>query len=66
MEVYCTMIKLVGCFYETIVKMMKRTLKRALGNKNVNKIELETCLYEVEACVKSRPLCPQNHLILRC
>ena len=45
-----------GGFYEIMVKLTKRSLKRSLGKKCVSKVELETILSEVEACVNSRPL----------
>ena len=45
-----------GGFYEIMVKLTKRSLKRSLGSKCVSKLELETVLTEVEACVNCRPL----------
>ena len=45
-----------GGFYEVMVKLVKSALKKTLGTQCVTRIELETCLTEIEACVNSRPL----------
>ena len=35
---------------------MKSAIKRSIGRKSLTRVELETMLHEVEACINSRPL----------
>ena len=45
-----------GGFWERMVRTVKSSLKKTLGKHVLTKVELETLLVEVEACVNSRPL----------
>ena len=45
-----------GGFYERLVGLVKRCLKKTLGKAYLNIIELNTILIEVEAVLSSRPL----------
>ena len=45
-----------GGFYERLIGLMKRCLKKTLGKACLNMIELNTILTEVEAVLNSRPL----------
>ena len=45
-----------GGFYERLVGVVKSSLKKSVGRGNYHRVELETILHEVEACVNSRPL----------
>lgn len=45
-----------GGWWERLVRSTKSSLRKSLGKNLVNKRELETILFEVEACVNSRPL----------
>ena len=46
----------MGGFYERLVGITKRALKKALGNQCLTETQLTTILVEVEAVVNSRPL----------
>jgi hypothetical protein len=45
-----------GGYWERLVGSVKTALKKSLGNKSLTRVELETSLCEVEACINSRPL----------
>ena len=45
-----------GGFYERLIGMTKRCLKKTIGKASLNMIELNTILIEVEAALNSRPL----------
>ena len=45
-----------GGWWERLVRTVKSSLRKTLGQNRLHKVELETCLAEVEACVNSRPL----------
>ena len=45
-----------GGWWERLIGSVKSALKRSLGKKSLTRVELETTLHEVEACVNSRPL----------
>ena len=45
-----------GGWWERIIRSIKGSLRKTLGSKCVSKIELDTVLIEIEACVNSRPL----------
>ena len=45
-----------GGFWERLFRSIKGSLKKTLGNRTVPRRELETVLFEVEACINSRPL----------
>jgi hypothetical protein len=45
-----------GGFWERMVGSVKSSLRKTLGRRALTRIELETTLVEVEACVNSRPL----------
>ena len=45
-----------GGFWEIQVKTIKSSLKRTIGTRRLSRVELETTLHEVEACINSRPL----------
>ena len=45
-----------GGFYERLVGLTKRSLRKALGHSSVTSAELVTLLMEVEAVINSRPL----------
>lgn len=46
----------MGGFYERLVGLVKRALRKSLGRKMLTLIQLQTLLKEVEAVVNSRPL----------
>ena len=45
-----------GGWWERLVRSVKSALKKSLGNRLVSKVELDTSLQEIEACINSRPL----------
>ena len=45
-----------GGFYERLVGLVKRCLKKSIGKSYLNMIELNTIVTEVEAVLDSRPL----------
>ena len=45
-----------GGWWERMVGLVKSLLKRSIGKGSLTRVELETTLHEVEACVNSRPL----------
>ncbi|OXA64746.1 Pro-Pol polyprotein [Folsomia candida] len=45
-----------GGWWERLIRSCKDIMKRMLGRKKLNLAELETCMFEVEAVVNSRPL----------
>ena len=45
-----------GGFYERLIGLVKRRLKKMIGNTSLNSIELQTILTEIEATLNSRPL----------
>ncbi|GFR71744.1 Gypsy retrotransposon integrase-like protein 1 [Elysia marginata] len=45
-----------GGFWERLIRSIKSSLRKTLGNKLVTRTLLETLLHEIEACINSRPL----------
>lgn len=45
-----------GGWWERLVRSTKSSLRKSLGRELVTRSELETILYEIEACLNSRPL----------
>lgn len=45
-----------GGFWERLIRSVKSTLKKTLGNNFFNYEELSTTLYQVEAMINSRPI----------
>ena len=45
-----------GGWWERLVRSTKSALRKSLGRELVSKDELETTLFEVEACINARPL----------
>ena len=45
-----------GGFYERLIGLVKRRLKKVITNTSLNAIELQTILTEIEATLNSRPL----------
>ncbi|XP_052809626.1 uncharacterized protein LOC128238092 [Mya arenaria] len=46
----------MGGFYERLVGLVKRSLRKSLGRKLLTTIQLQTLLKEIESVVNSRPL----------
>ena len=53
MEIQCAYSKLVGWFFEICVKLVKRCLKKVLGNAKLGYEELESVLVETEGVLNS-------------
>ncbi|XP_063607690.1 uncharacterized protein LOC134782212 [Penaeus indicus] len=45
-----------GGWWERLIRSVKSALRKTIGIRSLSRIELETTLQEVEACVNSRPL----------
>jgi len=45
-----------GGWWERLIRSVKSALRKTIGVKCLSKIELETTIQEIEACVNSRPL----------
>ncbi|KAK3803548.1 hypothetical protein RRG08_027825 [Elysia crispata] len=45
-----------GGFWERLVRSVKSALRKSLGNTRVSRVQLDTTLQQVEACINSRPL----------
>ncbi|KAG1652582.1 hypothetical protein GQR58_026226 [Nymphon striatum] len=45
-----------GGWWERLVRSVKSALRKSIGCRSLSKIELETNLIEIEACINSRPL----------
>ena len=45
-----------GGQFERMVRSVKSALRKSLGQRYLSKVELQTILVEIEACVNSRPL----------
>jgi hypothetical protein len=45
-----------GGWWERLVRSVKSGLKKSVGKSSLTRVELETDLLEIEACVNSRPL----------
>lgn len=45
-----------GGIWERLVRSVKQSLKKTIGNKVLKRSELQTVLTEIESCVNSRPL----------
>ena len=45
-----------GGWWERLVKSVKSSLKKTICKAKLTRVELETTIHEVEACVNSRPL----------
>ena len=43
-------------WWESLMKSVKSALKRTLGTNSLTRVELETTIHEIEACINSRPL----------
>ena len=51
----------MGGFYERMIGTVKRALRKVLGRKCLNLVQLQTIVLEVSAVVNSRPLVPYDH-----
>jgi len=45
-----------GVFYERLVGLVKRSLRKTIGRNLLTEIHMQTLVKEVESCVNSRPL----------
>ena len=45
-----------GAFYERLIRIVKESLKKSLGNAKLTYEELETVLIEIESVINCRPL----------
>ena len=45
-----------GGWWERLIASIKSALKRSAGKSSIPRVELETILHEIEACLNSRPL----------
>ena len=45
-----------GGFWERMIGTVKQGLRKSVGRSSLTRVELETFLHEIEACVNSRPL----------
>ena len=45
-----------GGWWERLIRSVKSGLRRSLGSRCLTRAELETVLFDIEACVNSRPL----------
>ena len=45
-----------GGSWERLIGSVKSALKKSVGKRSLTRVELETTLHEVEACINSRPL----------
>ena len=48
---------LVGRFWERLVGMVKKCLKKSIGSERLLFMELSTVLFEIENVLNNRPLC---------
>ena len=47
----------MGGIWERLVSCVKKCLKRTIGRKRIDFLEMQTLVYEVEAILNNRPLC---------
>ena len=45
-----------GGFYERMVQMVKKSMRKVIGTANLNYLELETVLVQIEGIINDRPL----------
>jgi hypothetical protein len=45
-----------GGWWERLVRSVKVSLRKTIGGRSLTRVELETTLQEIEACINSRPL----------
>lgn len=50
----------MGGIWERIVSCVKKCLKRTIGRRRVNFVELQTLVLEVEAILNNRPICDDH------
>ncbi|GFR94791.1 transposon Tf2-9 polyprotein [Elysia marginata] len=56
MEISAPLAPWWGGWWERLIRSIKSALRKSLGQTLVTRIQLETVLLEIEACVDSRPL----------